>query len=275
MAIVTVSRQLAALGDETALELTRRLGYRLVNKQTIEACIKDAGLDAGKLRRYDERKRGLIASLSQVRDDYLHYLKNALLAQALAGNCVIVGRGAAAVLSGLPALMSVFLTASSGARTARVRSYFRCSGKRARQIISQSDRDRDGFHQYFFETAWRDSANYHLCLNTALLTPSSCADAVKRLIDSTVTPDMEAQTARSLGARFLAQKAVHHILYEREIAVRFLDAVCEEGKGAVTLCGVANSRALADMAAAAAKEVPGITDVITEIEVVEDYGALI
>jgi len=94
MAIITISRQLAALGDETAHELAKMMDYHFVDKSALEQRITSYGFVSSKLEKYDERKPSFWASLSQDRDDYLHYLKTALLAEAEGGNCVFVGRGA-------------------------------------------------------------------------------------------------------------------------------------------------------------------------------------
>ena len=54
MAIITVSRELAALGDETAQELAKLLGYRFVDKKTLQERIKSYGVEGQKLKKYDE-----------------------------------------------------------------------------------------------------------------------------------------------------------------------------------------------------------------------------
>ena len=79
MAIITIARELAALGEEVARELSRITDYKLIDREYLEKRLSDYGLDAGKREKYDEKKPGFWASLSQERDDYLHFLKTALL----------------------------------------------------------------------------------------------------------------------------------------------------------------------------------------------------
>ena len=38
MAIITISRQIASYGDETALELAKSLGYEFIDKKDLEPC---------------------------------------------------------------------------------------------------------------------------------------------------------------------------------------------------------------------------------------------
>jgi cytidylate kinase len=133
---------LAALGDETARELSGLLGYRLVDKQTLDKTLESFGYDKKKMDRYDEKKPGLWASLSKDRDSYIHHLRSALFSEVEKGNVVIVGRGASAIFRGLPDLVSVRLISPTAIRLERVKSYFRCDQKRALHILSQSDSDR-------------------------------------------------------------------------------------------------------------------------------------
>jgi cytidylate kinase len=272
MAIIAISRELAALGDETAHELAKCLNYRFVDKLTLEERIKSYGVVDRKFEKYDERKPSFFASLSQDRDDYLHYLKTAIFAEAGNGNCVFIGRGAGVVFRNIPGVLSVFLVAPGDIRGERVKSYFHCDDRRARQIVEQSDQDRLGFHRYFFDIDWRSPDNYHLTLNTGFLHPVVCADIIKSLVENLVTGEMEVQSVQKLRELTLAQQVVHHILYEKEIPVHFLEASVSNDM--VTLYGVAGSQAMVELAVSSAKEVPQVAAVHSEIQVVQEYSVM-
>ncbi|MDR2477918.1 MAG: cytidylate kinase-like family protein [Treponema sp.] len=272
MAIITVSRELAALGDETAQELSKLLGCRFVDRHTLEERIKSYGIAGQKFKKYDERKPSFLASLSQDRDDYLHYLKTAMFAEAEQGSCVFIGRGANVVFQNVPGVLSIFLAASTGVRIERVKSYFHCDERRARQIIERSDHDRAGFHKYFFDIDWRESGNYHLVLNTAFFRPSVCAEMIQHVRDQVFNPEAEAQNAVRLKELILEQRVKHHIIYEREIPVHFLET--SVSGGGVTIYGVANSQALIEAALAAAREAAGSAPVQSEIQFVREYSVL-
>jgi len=122
MGIIAVSRELAALGDETGRELAKLLGYRLVDKHTLEERIKSFGIESQKFKKYDECKPSFLASFSQDRDDYLHYLKAAIFAEAEQSNCVFIGRGAGVVFKNMPALFSLFLASTLDIRIERVKA---------------------------------------------------------------------------------------------------------------------------------------------------------
>jgi cytidylate kinase len=269
MAIITISRELAALGDETAHELAKLLDYRFVDKQTLENRIKSHGVAGRKLERYDERKPSFWASLSQDRDDYLHFLKTAIYSEAGEGNRVFIGRGAGMVLRNVPGVFSVFLVAPFDIRAERVKGHFHCDDRRARQIIEQSDNDRTGFHRYFFDIEWKDPGNYHICLNSGYLHPVNCAEIVKHLLDSMVTPEIEARNSGRIRELTLAQQIKHHIIYDKEIPVHFLEAAVSNDT--VTLYGVANAKTVIETATAAAKEAAPSAVIRSEIQVVQEY----
>ena len=272
MAIITISRELAALGDETAQELADRLNYRFVNKRTLEERIKSYGVCAVKLQKYDEKKPSFWASLSQDRDDYLHFLKSAILAEAAQGSAIFIGRGAGAILKSVPGVFSVFLVASPEIRVERVKSYFHCDDKRARQIIEQSDNDREGFHRYFFDSKWKEAGNYHLALNTAHLHPEVCAEIVKYLRDRTITEDAEAQNALRIKELTLGQEIKHCVLYEKSVPVHFLD-VSVSGRS-VILYGVTNAQSLIEAAVSTAAEIAPDYEVQSEIQLVQEYSIM-
>ena len=195
-----------------------------------------------------------------------------MLTDAGTGSCVFIGRGAAAVFKNMPGALSVFLVAPMDIRCERVKSYFHCDDKRARQIIDQSDRDRIGFHRYFFDLDWKDPANYHITLNTGNLHPSLAAKIIKELWDQAIGADMDAQNTKRLKEMTLGQQIIHHILYEKELPIHFLEAAVSEGE--VTLYGVANSQTLVEAAVSAAKDFTGVSGVRSEIQVVQEYSVM-
>jgi cytidylate kinase len=272
MAIVTISRELAALGDETANELAKILNYRLVDKQHLEERIKSYGVAGSKLEKYDERKPSFWASLSQDRDTYLHYLKTAVFTEAAEGNRIFVGRGARAVLWNVPGVLSVFLVAPREIRYERVKSYFHCDDKRARQIIEQSDHNRQGFHRFFFDLDWKDPGNYHLTLNTGHLHPAVSAGLIRDLLMQVVTGEQEIQNNLRLQELLLAQRIIHHIQYEKEIPIHFLE-VAVSGK-TVSLYGVVNSQGLVEAAVSAARELNSDGTIQSEIQIVQEYSIM-
>ena len=272
MAIITISRELAALGDETAHSLAAKLNYRLVDKRELEERIKSFGVEDNKFRKFDEKKPSFWMSLSQDRDDYIHFLTSAILAEAGNDNAVLIGRGAAIILKNVPGVFSVFLAAPLEIRIERVKSYFHCDEKRARQILEQSDHDREGFYRAFFDVKWKEESHYHLTLNTGRLHPEICADIVKYMLDSTLTSELEAKSVQKIKELTLGQKIKHGVIYGKCIPVHFFEAVVSGNK--VSLYGIANTQALIEAAVFAASELAPDYSMEAEIQVVHDYSIM-
>ena len=213
MAVVTIARQLAALGEEVASELVKLTGYRLVDREWLEKRLGDFGITAEKRQKYDEKKPGLWASLSQERDDYLHYLKTAIFEEAEQGDCIIIGRGGSAVLKGLGNAIAVRIVAPTATRVRRVMEQHACNERHALQIIEQSDRDRFGFQRYFFSSDWADPSEYSLCLSLGeRLSPENAAAIIDDYRRRVVNPEAEAQGRVRLAELVLGQKVVTEIV---------------------------------------------------------------
>jgi hypothetical protein len=135
-----------------------------------------------------------------------------------------------------------------------------------------SDQDRRGFHKYFFEADWKSPTNYQLTINTSHIHPSICAELIKNLALNTINNETEKLFNTRMKDLILAQRIIHHVLYEKEIAIHFLEASVSLGK--VCLFGVASSASIADSAVQAAKEVPSIESVQSDIQVVHEYSVM-
>ncbi|MDR0539023.1 MAG: BON domain-containing protein, partial [Spirochaetaceae bacterium] len=102
--------------------------------------------------------------------------------------------------------------------------------------------------------------------------PAACAKIIIKTRDFinaggiAENPDL---TKKRLDELRLAQKIVHHIVYEKLIPVHFLDVSIQNGKA--VLYGVANTLTTVDTALEAAGETPGVQGVVSEIKVIQDY----
>ena len=272
MAIITISRELAALGDETANELAKQLGYHLVDKYLLEEKIKSYGITGNNLRKYDEKKPSFFAAMSQERDDYLHFLKSAILAEAGNGNTIFIGRGTWVILRNVPGVFSVFLVAPGEIRQERVKNYYQCDDKRALQIIGKSDHDREGFHRYFFGFQWKDPGNYHLSLNTGLMQSETCAEIIKAMLDKVITKSAGELNVPRIRELTLAEAIKHSIVYEKEIPIYYLEVSVSDNR--VFLYGVANVQTLIDSAIACTRELVPDYAIQSEIQVIPEYDVM-
>jgi len=269
MAVICISREIASYGEETARELAKLNGYKIIDKEQIEAALAAIGIDINKQERYDEKNPGFWASLSQQRDEYLHFLTQAIYETALGNNCIIIGRGAHAILRGIPNLISIRIGASRAVRVERVRKAQNIDSRHALQIIESSDHDRAGFHKYFFSVDWYNPSEYDMTLTTDRCDPAHAAAAIDAFRKAFVGEAQEKEAVAKLQDLLLGSKIVTEITYNRKIPIHFLEAAVE--RGVVVLHGVANTHAAVDSAVAAANLVPGVKQVESAIQLVQEF----
>lgn len=272
MAIITIAREIGALGEEVAAATAALTGYRLVQKADVEQKLAEYGFDSKKLAKYDERRPGFFASLSQAREDYLHFLKTVILKEAVQGDCILQGRGTFALLGSVPGILNAKIIAPRHVRIDRIKGYYKCDDRRAEQILSSSDRDRQGYSSYFFGMSWKDAESYDLVVNTFEMDAPSAAQivvAASKALEAKVDP---ALTRKRLEDLAKGHDVVTTILYEHRVPIQFLEADCQ-GQ-VVTLHGVASSRSAIEAALAAARSLRGVSEVVSEIQVVQEYSAL-
>jgi cytidylate kinase len=273
MAIITIARELAALGEDVARELSRINGYKLIDREYLDKRLTDFGLSPEKRQKYDEKKPGFWASLSQERDDYLHFLKTALFEETAGGDCIVVGRGANSIFASVPSLVAVKVVAPLSVRTERVMKSYTCDERHALQIVEESDHNRIGYNKYFFSSDWSDPRTYDLTINTAKIDVKLAAKIIDNYRISYVTEELAAAGKRRISELLLGQRIVTEIVYAKKIPVHFLEAAATEG-GRVVLHGVANSQAAIDSALAAARALPGVIEVESAIQVVQEFTVM-
>lgn len=269
MAIITLSRQVAAHGDEVAQFLAQKLNYKFVTRKDIEKRIIDLGFPENKMPKYDERKPGFFASLTKDRDEYLNYAQYAILEAAVQKNVIIIGRGAFAVLQNLPNNISIRLIADHKTRLERLEKEFNWTEKQALARIQESDANRKGFHSSFYNVDVDNPEYFHAVLNTGLLGVEEAADVIAELVQSKVTIEQESKGSKMIEQLLRAQEIVNKLYFEYNVNIEFMHVTIED-KTAI-LHGVSDSPAVVEMALQIIKQqLPGF-DAKSSVSIVHDF----
>lgn len=271
MAVLTISRQIAAMGDEIAAATAQKLGYRFVNRKDIEKRIVELGFPAEKLRKYDEKKPGFFASLTKDRDEYLDYLQTAVLEAAAGNNCILIGRGAFVMLEDVPNHLAFRFIAGDSVRLERLKREFNFDNKQAQKRMQESDSNRFGFHKSFFNYNNEDPSLFHLVINTGLFDIDSASTMIAEAVRHIMSPEKEAAGERRMEELLIGQRIVNMLIFDFHLNINFLRAVIKGQK--LILHGVADSAAVAERAVAvAASELPNYK-VESAISIVQDFKA--
>lgn len=246
MAIISISRQVAAQGDEVSAELAKILGYKFITRKEIEKRILELGFPESKMPKFDERKPGFFASLTKDRDEYLNYTQYAILEATKQQNVVIIGRGAFAILQDVPNNVSVRLIADEATRIKRLCQEFNWDEKKALQRIQESDTNRSGFHNSFYNIDINDTSLYHAVFNTGLISTSETAEIIANLVKTLVTPEKEEAGNKKIALLLKGQEVINKLHFEYHLNIDFMH-VSIDGN-VVLLHGVSDSPAVVEQA---------------------------
>lgn len=272
MAIITVSRQIASLGDEISYAIAKKMNYRFIGRNEIDSRLVQLGFPKEKLHKYDDKKPGFFASLSKDRDEYLDYLQTAILEFASENNALIVGRGSFIILKDLPNHISFRFIADQKVRIERYIKQYACDERTALKKINESDTNQKGFHKSFFNFDSRDPSLYHLVLNTGLLDIASISDSISNLVKLSMTPEKEAAGEAKLENLIIGQRLVNMLIFDYELNINYL-RVEIKNNNTIVLHGLADSSAIVNRALTIIScELPEYK-VKSAISVVQDFKA--
>ena len=194
--VITVNREFGSGGGRIAQTIAQWLGWKLLDRDIIDAVAYAAHVDASQVQQYDEHVASWLQRLNQ------QTMRSAALAagmelaegsvfdaaemvkitqkvveQAYAeGNCVIVGRGAQCILQHRPDVYHVFVYAPYRERIERLRKRLE-PGAHVEQRIRKVDEERAKYLQEYFGKCWNNPHLYHLMISS-----SEDEDAAARLI---------------------------------------------------------------------------------------------
>ena len=132
-----------------------------------------AGLEILLNRTYSEASEG-----SAEDQRYKEILGTVIRDLASAGNVVIQGRGAQAILGNDPNATHIFIHAPIPRRIERLIARDGNTTEQAERRIKDSDRARAEFHQKYFRIDHLDPVNYHLVLNSGRYSDDKAASIV-------------------------------------------------------------------------------------------------
>ncbi len=203
--IIAISRECGAGGGEVARAVAARLGWPVYDRELIQKIAGEKGVRTELLESVDEKQTSwVLETLAAFADSkrissaaFARDVAETLLALAVHGDCIVVGRGAAIILPEATTLR-VRLVAPLDVRIARVQKKFGTSEKETARRVRETDAQRKEFVSSHFH---RDVTDVQLCdvlLNTARFSTVQCADlivAALRQLEGTPTQQLSRPAA--------------------------------------------------------------------------------
>ncbi len=183
MSTITVSRQLGSQGNELALQVAERLGWRRICRDVINQAAQAAGVAYVALADIDEL--GLLGLKPSTKDwqAYQAEVKRIISQEAAAGQVVIVGRGGQMALAGRPDVLHVRVIAPVEARLVRLQEEYAITPEAARARLEASDRAQARYLRRSYHVRLEDPALYHLVINTGLLPLSQAVEVIVKALE--------------------------------------------------------------------------------------------
>lgn len=169
MSAITISRQMGSQGDELAVQVAQRLGWRLVGRALINQAAKAAGVPHMALADIDEL--GLLSLRPSQKEwrAYQRQVERIIYELANEGDVVIVGRGGQVVLQERADVLHVRIIAPFEVRVQWLQQQKHLSAEAAHATLEASAKARTRYLRRGYGVRVDDPTLYHLIINTGLL----------------------------------------------------------------------------------------------------------
>lgn len=187
--VVTISRQIGSGGGELARRVGRALGWRVVDREVVQAISRELRLPEEEAEARDERVAGFAERVGQllsnvfpdmippamppsrVADEEVRALCEGVLREAVRTPPVIlVGHGAAWLFADRDDALHLRVVAPEEERAARVEARLDVGPERALEELRARDGARRDYIRHHYGAEWTDALGYHAVLNTGALT---------------------------------------------------------------------------------------------------------
>ncbi len=183
--VLTVNREFGSGGGRIAQTIAGWLGWKLLDRDIIDAIAYAAHVDSSVVKHYDEhvdswlsrlnqqamRSAALAAGLELGEDSVFDAEQMVKLTQKIVesawaeGNCVIVGRGAQCILQHKPDVYHAFVYAPLKERLLRLQTRLE-KGANAEQRLRTVDGERAKYLQQYFGKSWCNLHLYDLMISS-------------------------------------------------------------------------------------------------------------
>jgi cytidylate kinase len=267
MAIITIARQIGSLANEIAAEVARRLNYMLVDQAKLQEAAAAYGMLKSELEEVHERRPTLVTRYLTMRHRaYLDMIQTIIYQHARDDDVVIMGRGAAVLLSDVPSALHVNIFAPFERRVEVIMGREGITRPLAEQIVRESDQDRAGYMRYLFDRNWMDPLLYDLLINTQVITTECACELIVEAAHAKELLDARDQALEILGNHILVRRAEEELLKAKQVNPRHI-SVSVTTAGIVKLTGIVNSEKEKLAAEAVVRAVAGVSAVENDLYV--------
>jgi cytidylate kinase len=261
MPIITIYQGASGEGQELAESVAEALGYRCVGREVLVQASRNYGIAEAKLNAIVEKGPHWWDRLLQDLRPYRVALQATLCELAHDGKVVYHGHLGHELLSGIAHVLKVLLTAPIEYRVKQVQARQNLTETAARHYIEEVDKARSRRLMAMFGADWHDASRYDLILNIGRMS----REGAKRLIVEAAKLEEYQPTSES-SCRF-NDFALGSRVHATLVAAPEIRGLALEVRAAEDHIHVAGriDPGLEDAVVRLVKNVPGVTDVTTDL----------
>jgi cytidylate kinase len=271
MPLVTITRSLGSGELEIARRIADELDVTLYDDFELKEAALKMGIRSEDLKSLDEKAPGFIDRIfSRTPELYVEFMEAVVYEVARQGEGVIMGHGSQILLRDFGCALHVFMHASEAARIQNLMTQQGLSKEAAEKLIRKSDHEQRGFFRYTFNMRLSDPSLYDLIINTEKMGSDA---ATKIILEAARSEEIKACSLTAVDAmeRLSQQKKVRATLIENDVNVSMVHVEVPV-KGIVEIRGFTYTNDEKDRIREVANEMPGISEVKTDITVMPSTG---
>jgi cytidylate kinase len=267
MAIITISREMGSGGIPISHKAAEKLGYTLVDGETIRKAAPAYGLTPEALEKADEKPPAFVEKLDEQMEVDLHQIELIVLEYALKGNVIIYGRGGQDLLKDIGSVFRVRIIAPFEERVERWAEREWLDPDLARILVRKSDQQRAGFIKYYFDRDWEDPLHYDLVVNTSRLSEEMAVDLICSGVQDKNLMEQKGTSKKILSDLILRKKAEIAIASSSAVEGHHLNIAAKNGT--IILSGHVHGEEDRRIVLGAVRAVEGARDVVDQLKVIE------
>jgi len=258
MSVITISRGSFSGGKILAECLSRKLGFRCIDRDVIVERAAAYGVSQDDLREALERPPSFLDRFKHKRYLYLALVQAALTQEVRAGRAIYHGLAGHLLLKGGHPILRTRIVAPMEFRIQTVQERLKYSRNSAIAHIEKVDEDRRKWTQFLYGVDWGDPSLYDLVFNVEHVSIEEVCRVISSLLTERrfeFTPECQQKMDDlALGSWVRADLAINSSTSDLE-----LDVVAHDG--AVAIKGKVSTMGQIDEVKRVASATPGVTSV--------------
>jgi cytidylate kinase len=253
-------------GRKLAEMLAENLGYRCISREVIIKTADAYGIAEGKLFEAIQKSPSIFQKFTLEREHYLAFIQATLCEYAKDDNLIYHGHAGHFLLQGIDHVLRVRIVLDMADRIKTAAEQFRFSDKDASKYIQRIDKERVKWTKFLYGKDWRSSELYDIVFNLGQMGHEFVCEMIRHAVAQPrfqATPD----SRRAMSNLLIASRVRATLAGIPGMRLEYVDVQADGGK--VVIRGRTKSQTLLEAMLDEAATVPGVEDVVVDVEV--DY----